>query len=74
MPWIRQVPARNIVIVSTHFKPLPGPVEATANTIGYANTAMNQLDTAISTYLQPLSKFNAVITGIGKVRPSKRYS
>ena len=47
-----------------------GPVDTTINTIGYANTALTQLDTFSSTYLQPLSTFNKAVMGIANVRPS----
>ena len=49
-------------------KSVPGPVVSTANAVGSANAAMSQLDTINSTYLQPLSAFNAVVTGIANVR------
>ena len=55
----------------THVKPISSPVETTVNTIGFANSAMNQLDTITSTYLQPFRTFNSVVTGIANVRPSK---
>ena len=78
MPWIRQVPTEDIDMDIqdaehnvSNVKPIPGPVGTIVNTIGYANTAMNQLDTIASTYLQPLSNFNAVVTSIGNVCPSK---
>ena len=80
MPRIAQVPTQDIVmdIKNAEYNvsnvepiPIPGPVETIVNTIDYANTAMNRLDTISSTYLQPLSNFNAVVTGIGNVRPSK---
>ena len=78
MPWIRQVPSQDIVMDiqdaednASNVKAIPGPVETIVNTIGYANTAMSQLDTITSTYLQPLNNFNAVVTGIGNVRPSE---
>ena len=35
--------------------------------------AMSQLDTYASTYFQPLSIFNVIVTGIVNVRSSKRY-
>ena len=44
-----------------------GPVETTVNTIEVANTTMTQLDTFNSTYLQPLSTFNAIVMGIANV-------
>ena len=47
-----------------------GPVDTTINTIGYANTALTQLDTTSRTYLQPLSTFNKAVMGIANVRPS----
>ena len=78
IPRIRQVPTEDIVMdiqdaehSVSNVEPIPGPVETIVNTIGYANTAMNRLDTIASTYLQPLSNFNAVVTGIGNVCPSK---
>ena len=81
MPWIRQVPtqaiggriqdAENNV---SNVDLIPAPVETIVNTVGNANTAMNQLDTTISTYLQPFKTFNTVVTGIANVCPSKRYS
>ena len=81
MPWIRQVPTQAIVgdiqgaeDNVSNVEPIPGPVETIVNTIGYANTAMDQLDTAISTYLRPFRTFNTVVTGIANVCPSKRYS
>ena len=40
------------------------------NAFGSANTAMAQLDTISSTYLQPLHIFNTVVTGIADVRLS----
>ena len=49
-------------------KSVPGPVVSTVNAVGSANAAMSQLDTINSTYLQPLSAFNAVVTGIADVR------
>ena len=74
MPWVRQVLPEDIVVDiqdaednAPNVKPILGPVETAVNTIGYANTAMIQLDTITSTYLQPLSNFNAVATGIGNV-------
>ena len=48
-------------------KPISGPVGTTVNAIEDANTAMIQLDTIISTYLQPLSTFNTVVIGIANV-------
>ena len=56
----------------SHVKPISGTAEITANAIGSANTAMGQLDSINSTYLQPLSTFNAVVTGIANVRLSKQ--
>ena len=47
---------------------ISGPVDTTVNAIGYANTALAQLDTFNSTYLQPLSTFNKVVMGIANVR------
>jgi len=47
-----------------------GPCNASGgkdNAIEPANTAMAQLDTINATYLQPLSTFNAVVTGIANV-------
>ena len=77
MPWIRQVLTEDIVMDIqdaednvSNVKHIPGPAETIVNTIGYANTAVVQLDTITSTYLQPLSNFNAVVTGIANVRPS----
>ena len=81
MPRIAQVPTQDIVMDIqnaeydvSNVEPIPGPVETIVNTIGCANTAMNRLDTIASTYLQPLSNFNAVVTGIGNVRPSQGYT
>ena len=48
-------------------KSIPGPMETAVNAIAPANTAMAQLDTFNATYLQPLSAFNAVVTGIANV-------
>ena len=56
----------------SNIKPISGTAEITANAIGSANTAMGQLDSINSTYLQPLSTFNAVVTGIANVRLSKQ--
>ena len=77
MPCIRQVPTQAITVDIqdaednvSNVKLIPGPVDTVVNKIGYANTAMAQLDTITSTYLQPLSNFNAVVAGIGNVRPS----
>ena len=53
----------------SNVKSVPGPVETTVNAVGSANAAMSQLDTINSTYLQPLSVFNAIVTGIANVRP-----
>ena len=53
----------------SNVKPIPGPVETIVDTIGYANTVMNQLNTI--TDLQPLRNFNDVVTVISNVRPSK---
>ena len=50
-------------------KSVPGPVASAVNVVESANTAMSQLDNINSTYLQPLSAFNAVVTGIANVRP-----
>ena len=81
MPCIRQVPTQAIAVDIqdaednvSNVKLIPGPVDTVMNKIGYANIAMDQLDTITSTYLQPLSNFNAVVTGIGNVRPSNRHS
>ena len=54
----------------SNVKPISGTAEITANAIGSANTAMGQLDSINSTYLQPLSIFNTVVTGIANVRLS----
>ena len=48
-------------------KSIPGPVETAVNAVAPANTAMAQLDTFTTTYLQPLRAFNTVITGIANV-------
>ena len=48
-------------------KSISGPMETAVNAIMPANTAMAQLDTFNATYLQPLSAFNAVVTGIANV-------
>ena len=55
----------------SHVKSISGPAESTVIAIGYANTAMGQLDSISSTYLQPLSIFNTIVIGIANVRPSK---
>ena len=81
MPCIRQVPTQAIAVDIqdavdnvSNVKLIPGPVDIVVDKIGYANTAMDQLDTITSTYLQLLSNFNAVVTGIGNVRPSDLHS
>ena len=51
-------------------KCISGSLETTVNAIRSANTAITQLDTIGSTYLQPLSIFNAVVTDIVDVRLS----
>ena len=51
----------------SNVKSISRPAETTANVITSANTAMNQFDTISDTYLQPLSAFNAVVTGIANV-------
>ena len=51
----------------SNVEPISGPVETTVNSIEVANIAMTQLDTINSTYLQPLSTFNAVVIGIANV-------
>ena len=51
-------------------KPVSGPVEATVDAIGAANIVVAQVVTISETYLEPLRIFNAVVTGIGNVRPS----
>jgi len=65
----------NVVQTETIFKSIqdaedkmyiPGLME-TAHAVAPANTAMAQLDTFSATYLQPLSAFNAVVTGIANV-------
>ena len=56
----------------SNVKSIPVPVEHTVNAIGSANIAIGQLDAINSTYLQPLSIFNAVVTGIANVRVSKQ--
>ena len=55
----------------SHVKSISGPAESTVIAIGSANTAVGQIDSISSTYLQPLSIFNAVVTGIANVRPLK---
>ena len=74
MLWICQIPTQDVVVDIQdaednvlNVKPVPDPVETIVNTVGYANTTMNQLDTITSTYLQPLSNFNTIATGIGNV-------
>ena len=52
----------------SNVKRISVPLETAVNVIGSANTAMIQLDTISSTYLQPLNIFNAVVTGIADVR------
>ena len=54
----------------SNIKCISDRVETSVNAIGSANTAMTQLDTVNSTYLQPLHIFNAVVTSIGDVRLS----
>ena len=54
----------------SNVKSIYSPAEITANAIISANTAMGQFDTITSTYLQPLSTFNAVVTGVADVRLS----
>ncbi|KAL4072384.1 WD40-repeat-containing domain protein [Scleroderma yunnanense] len=55
-------------------KSIPGPVQAVANAIGVANTAMTQLDTIRTTYLQPLGVFNTVVNGIANIHPYARMA
>ena len=55
---------------TSNIKCIPGPAETTVIAIGSANTAMGQLDSINSTYLQPLRIFNAVVTNIANVRSS----
>ncbi|KAL4062345.1 hypothetical protein J3A83DRAFT_1866001 [Scleroderma citrinum] len=50
-------------------KSIPGPVETAVNAIGFANNAMTQLDTINTTFLQPLTIFNTVVSGIANVHP-----
>ena len=50
-------------------KPVSGPVEATVDVIGVANVVVAQVVTISEKYLEPLRIFNAVVTGIGNVRP-----
>ena len=52
----------------SNIEPISGTAESTVIAIGSANTAMVQIDSISSTYLQPLSIFNAVVTGIANVR------
>ena len=52
----------------SNIKPITGTAESTVIAIGSANTAMVQIDSISSTYLQPLSIFNAVVAGIANVR------
>ena len=54
----------------SHVKSISGAAESTVIAIGSANTAMVQIDSISSTYLQPLSIFNVVVTGIANVRLS----
>ena len=56
---------------TSNIKCIPGPAKTTVIAIGSANTAMSQLDSINSTYLQPLRIFNAVVTSIANVRSSK---
>ena len=51
-------------------EPISGTAESTVIAIGSANTAMVQINSINSTYLQPLSIFNAVVTGSANVRLS----
>ena len=51
---------------------ISGRAETAVIAIGSANTAMGQIDFIDSTYLQPLSVFNAVVTGIANVRLLKQ--
>ena len=44
-------------------------METTINTINLVDTAMAHFDTINSTYLQPLSIFNTVVTSIANVCP-----
>ena len=73
----RQVPTQAIVKHIqdaerniSNVRSIPDLVETTVNAVGSVNTAMSQLDTVNSTYLQPLSSFNAVVNGIANVRLS----
>ena len=56
---------------TSNVKSISGPVKTTVIAIGSANTAVGQLDSINSTYLQPLRIFNAVVTSIANVRSSK---
>ena len=51
-------------------KPVSGPVEAAVDVIGVANVVVAEVVTISEKYLEPLRIFNAVVTGIGNVRPS----
>ena len=48
-------------------KSIPSPMKTAVDAITPANTAMAQLDTFTTTYLQPLGAFNAIVTGIANV-------
>ena len=48
---------------------IPGPAKTAVDGVDIANTGMSQLDTISSVYLQPLTTFAKVVTGIGKVCP-----
>ena len=61
---IQDAEKRNLTV-----KTIPGPVETAVDGVSIANTGMTQLDTISSVYLQPLSTFAKVVTGIGKVCP-----
>ena len=55
---------KNLIIKTT-----PGLVQTVVNVVDIANTGMTELYTISNVYLQPLSTFAKVVTGIRKVCP-----
>ena len=53
-------------------KTIPGPAETAVGAIDVTDTAISQLNTFSGVYLQPLSTFGKIVTGIGKVCPFNR--
>ena len=54
----------------SNIKPISGPVGATVDTMGAANSVVDEVVTISETYLEPLRIFSVVATGISNVRPS----